>query len=75
MVKIRALVTLVVGKNKEISPGTVCDVSEDEAKRLVERNFAERITKETNQQGKDDDKSDENSGGQPIQTTGEDCEV
>ncbi len=75
MVKVRALITLVVGKQKEITAGTICDVSEDEAKRLVERNFAERITKEANQQGKDDGKSNENGGGQPVPPTGEDGNV
>lgn len=75
MVKIRPLITLVVGKQKEVAPGTVCDVSEDEAKRLVELNFAERVTKEENLQGKDNDKSNANGGGQPVPLTGEDSNV
>ena len=33
--KIRALITLVIGKNKEILPGNFCDVSETEANRLI----------------------------------------
>lgn len=70
MVKVKALVTLVVGKNKEISSGTICDVSEDEAKRLIELKFAERITKEENSRGNDDGKSNENGGGQPVQQVG-----
>lgn len=75
MVKVRALVTLVVGKQKEVAPKTVCDVSEDDAKRLIELKFAERITKEENIQGKDDGKPDENGGGQPVPQTGEDGNV
>lgn len=75
MVKIRPLITLVVGKQKEVAPGTVCDVSEDEAKRLVELNFAERVTKEENLQGKDNGKSDANGGGQSVPPTGEDGNV
>ncbi len=75
MVKVRALVTLIVGKNKEISSGTICDVSEDEAKRLIELKFAERITKEENSRGNDDGKSNENGGGQSVPPTGEDGNV
>ncbi len=75
MVKIRASITLVVGKQKEITAGTICDVSEDEAKRLIELKFAERINKEENSRGNDDGKSNENGGGQPVQPVGEDGNV
>lgn len=41
--KIRALITLVIGKNKEILPGNACDVSETEANRLIALGFAEKL--------------------------------
>ena len=41
--KIRALITLVIGKNKEILPGNICDVSETEANRLIALGFAEKL--------------------------------
>ena len=83
MVKVRALITLVVGKQQEVPPGTICDVSEDEAKRLILLEFAERLKKEPvvniqpnsnkNQtEGNPDDKPDANGGGQPVQPTGTD---
>ena len=43
--KIRALITLVIGKNKEILPGNICDVSETEANRLIALGFAEKLIK------------------------------
>ena len=45
MTKIRALITLVVGKGQELPPGGLYDLSDDEAKRLASLNFAEIISK------------------------------
>ena len=77
--KIRALITLVIGKNKEILPGNICDVSETEANAL---GFAEKLTKgatanSLSDSGKkqaenkeNDGKPDENGSGQSIQPAG-----
>lgn len=35
MKKVKALITLVVGKGAEVPPEAVCEVSDDEAKRLI----------------------------------------
>lgn len=45
MTKIRALITLVVGKGQELPPGGLYDLSDDEAKRLASLNFAEILGK------------------------------
>ena len=80
--KIRALITLVIGKNKEILPGNACDVSETEANRLIALGFAEKLTKgatanSLSDSGKkqaenkeNDGKPDENGSGQSIQPAG-----
>lgn len=34
-VKVKALITLVVGKAQEFAPGQECEVSDEEAKRLI----------------------------------------
>ena len=47
MAKVRALITLVVGKNKQIAPNGVCDVGENEAKRLISLGYAESLKKNT----------------------------
>lgn len=44
-IKIKALITLVVGKAQEIAPGQECEVSDEEAKRLITLGFAERLKK------------------------------
>ena len=82
-IKIKALITLVVGKAQEIAPGQECEVSDEEAKRLVTLGFAERLKKapqpqnpnnkpQTNNNGATNDckQNDENSGGQSISETG-----
>lgn len=69
--KIKALITLVVGKGKQVAPNTVCDISENEAKRLIALGFAEGLKKPTPQlSGDNNGKSDENGGGQPVQQVG-----
>ena len=78
--KIRALITLVIGKNKEILPGNICDVSETEANRLIALGFAEKLTKGSaansssdsgkKQAEKNDGKPDENGNGQSVQPAG-----
>lgn len=84
--KIRALITLVIGKNKEILPGNICDVSETEANRLIALGFAEKLTKGSTNSSSDsgkkqtenkenDDKPDENGGGQSIQPAGTDGDI
>lgn len=71
-VKIKALITLVVGKSEEVLPGNICEVSDDEARRLISLRFAERVkvekqpVKEDPKNGKPDGKS----GEQPVPTTG-----
>lgn len=77
--KIKALITLVVGKGKQIAPNAVCEVSENEAKRLIALGFAESLKKATPQTqsngDNNDGKPDENGGGQPVPPTGEDGNV
>ena len=74
MAKVRALITLVVGKGKQIAPKSVCDVSESEAKRLISLGYAESLKKNTpptnTETEEDDDKSDENGDRQPVQPDG-----
>ena len=82
-IKIKALITLVVGKAQEIAPGQEYEVSDEEAKRLITLGFAERLKKvpapqhpnnkpQTNNNGATNDckQNDENSGGQSISETG-----
>ena len=74
MAKVRALITLVVGKGKHIAPNGVCDVSDAEAKRLISLGYAESLKKNTpptnTETEEDDDKSDENGDRQPVQPDG-----
>ena len=82
-VKVKALITLVVGKAQEFAPGQECEVSDEEAKRLISLGFAERVKKapapqnmnnkpQTNNNGATNDckQNDENSSGQSISETG-----
>lgn len=82
-VKVKALITLVVGKAQEIAPGQECEVSDEEAKRLVALGFAERLKKasapqnpnnkpQTNNNGATNDNKpdDSKSGGQSVPETG-----
>ena len=46
MTKIRALITLVVGKGQELPPGGLYDLSDDEAKRLFCRNHKQKSKSE-----------------------------
>ena len=79
--KVKALITLVIGKNKEVLPGTVCDISDMEGNRLIARGFAEKLTKEATvnsvssgkkqtENKENNDESDENGSEQPIQPAG-----
>ena len=80
--KIRTLITLIIGKNKEILPGNACDVSETEANRLISLGFAEKLIKgsvasSSSDSGKkqaenkeNDGKPDENGGGKSLQPAG-----
>lgn len=74
MAKVRALITLVVGKGKQIAPHGVCDVSDAEAKRLISLGYAESLKKNTpptnTETEENDDKSDENGDRQPVQPDG-----
>ena len=74
MAKVRALITLVVCKGKQIAPNGVCDVSDAEAKRLISLGYAESLKKNTpptnTETEEDDDKSDENGDRQPVQPDG-----
>lgn len=74
MTKIRALITLVVGKGKQVAPNAICEVSENETKRLISLGYAESLKKNTpptnTEKEEDDDKSDENGDRQPVQPNG-----
>lgn len=50
--KIKALITLVVGRGTEIAPNEITDVSDSEAKKLIERDFAEEVVKTNNSRSK-----------------------
>ena len=85
-VKVKALITLVVGKAQEFAPGQECEVSDEEAKRLIFLGFAERVKKapapqnppqkpqvkpEEKQGANNDNKPDDSkSGGQSVPETG-----
>lgn len=77
MKKVKALVTLVVGKGEEVPPEIVCEVSDDEAKRLIALGFAKATNEKT--QGKDketdNDESNQKSGGQPVLQAGTDGDL
>jgi hypothetical protein len=79
MAKVRALITLVVGKGKHIAPNGVCDVSDAEAKRLISLGYAESVKKNTpptnTETEEDGDKSDENGDRQPVQPDGQTGDV
>lgn len=45
--KIKALITLVVGRGTEIAPNEITDISDIEAKKLIDRGFAEEVAKPT----------------------------
>ena len=85
-VKVMALITLVVGKAQEFAPGQECEVSDEEAKRLISLVFAERVKKapatqnppqkpqvkpeETQGANNDNKPDDKQSGGQSVPETG-----
>ncbi len=82
MKKVKALITLVVGKGEEVPPDAVCEVSDDEAKRLIALGFAKAVSApasntpntnkpQTKNKETDDDKPDQKSGGQPVSQTGD----
>ena len=85
--KIRALITLVIGKNKEILPGNTCDVSETEANRLIALGFAEKLAKgsaanslsdlgkKQAENKENDGKPEENGNGQAVQPAGTDGNI
>ena len=79
MAKIRAIITLVVGKGKQFAPNSVCDVSESEAKRLISLGYAESLKKNTpptnTETEEDGDKSDGNGDEQPVQPNGTDGDI
>lgn len=45
--KVKAIITLIVGRGVEVPPNEVADVSESEGKRLIELGFAEEVSKQT----------------------------
>ena len=76
MAKIKALITLVVAKNKQIDPNGICDVSENEAKRLISLGYAESLKKTAqppvdNTEDEENDESDGNGDKQPVQPNGQ----
>ncbi len=77
MRKIKALITLVVGKAEEVAPDTVCEVSDEEAKRLISLGFAEGVKNTISPQKpatktkvNDNDKPDDKGGEQPVPEIG-----
>ena len=66
MVKVRALITLVVGKNKQIAPNGVCDVSLGYAESLKKNTSPTNTGQENN-----GDKSNEDGGGQSVPPLGQ----
>ena len=79
MAKVRALITLVVSKGKQIAPKSVCDVSESEAKRLISLGYAESLKKNAQPPVEvteiKEDEPDENGDEQPVQPNGTDGNV
>ncbi|MFV0626608.1 MAG: hypothetical protein ACK5N8_04595 [Alphaproteobacteria bacterium] len=57
MTKIKALITLVVGKGIEVLPNEITDVSELEAQRLIANKFAEELPKNSSRSNKQQAKS------------------
>ncbi len=76
-IKIKALITLVVGKAQEIKPGQECEVSDDEAKRLISLGFAKAINEKTPGKRKEtnNDESNQKSGEQSVLQTGTDGDL
>lgn len=76
MRKVKALITLVIGQANEVPPETVCEVSDEEAKRLIALGFAEAIKIQPQKQpqvkekANDNDKPHDKSGEQPVSETG-----
>ena len=72
--KVRALITLVVGKGKQIAPNGVCDVSDAEAKRLISLGYAESLKKNAQPPVEvteiEEDEPDGNGNEQPVQPNG-----
>lgn len=79
MAKIRALITLVVAKNKQIAPNGICDVSENEAKRLISLGYAESLKKNPQPPVEvteiEEDEPDGNGNEQPVQPNGTDSDL
>lgn len=75
MAKIKALITLVISKNKQIAPNGICDVTDIEAKRLISLGYAESVKKNNQQPINNQEikinESDGNSGEQFVQQTGQ----
>ena len=79
MAKIRAIITLVVGKGKQFAPKSVCDVSESEAKRLISLGYAESLKKNAQPPVEvteiKEDEPDGNGDEQPVQPNGTDGDI
>ena len=79
MAKIRAIITLVVGKGKQIAPNDVCDVSDAEAKRLISLGYAESLKKNAQPPVEvteiKEDEPDGNGDEQPVQPNGTDGDI
>lgn len=57
--KIKALITLTVGKQKDVPPGKIYDLGDSEAKRLIALGFAESVKKSQVQEPTKNNQSDE----------------
>ena len=79
MAKIRAIITLVVGKGKQFAPNSVCDVSDAEAKRLIALGYAESLKKNAQPPIEvteiKEDEPDGNGDEQPVQPNGTDGDI
>lgn len=75
MAKIKALITLVINKNKQIAPNGICEVTDVEAKRLISLGYAESVKKNNqqpiNNQEININEFDGDSGKQLVQQTGQ----
>ena len=70
--KVKTLITLTVGKHKEVPPGKIYDLGDKEAKRLIALGFAEPVkksqapepanSKQSDEKGQEDGSSSGKSG-------------
>ena len=57
--KVKALITLTVGKQKDVPPGKIYDLGDNEAKRLIALGFAEPVKRSQAPEPANSNQSDE----------------